>query len=92
MAQETGVKTSPSQEKYGRVQFAIRLLVLVLFLGWIFIWIMSPTNTFRQAWLPRYKAKTNNTTYFGSKGVINFIHLLQSIFFIHLLLSVFALV
>ncbi|KHN26943.1 ferric reduction oxidase 2-like [Glycine soja] len=68
MAQETGVKTSPSQEKYGRVQFSIRLLVLVLFLGWIFIWIMSPTNTFRQAWLPRYKAKTNNTTYFGSKG------------------------
>ncbi|QCE02713.1 ferric reduction oxidase 2-like isoform X2 [Vigna unguiculata] len=70
MAQETvvKVKSSPSQAKFHRVQFAIRLLVLVLFLGWIFIWIMSSTNTFRQRWLPIYKAKTNNTTYLGSKG------------------------
>ncbi|WVZ16309.1 hypothetical protein V8G54_009291 [Vigna mungo] len=68
MAQETVVKRSPSQAKFHRVQFAIRLLVLVLFLCWIFIWIMSPTNTFTQIWLPRYSAKTGNTTYLGSKG------------------------
>ena len=76
MAQETvvKVKSSPSQAKFHRVQFAIRLLVLVLFLGWIFIWIMSSTNTFRQRWLPIYKAKTNNTTYLGSKGVVNILN------------------
>ncbi|KAG4940240.1 hypothetical protein JHK87_044111 [Glycine soja] len=68
MPQETVVKRSPFQENCGRLQFAIRLLVVVLLLGWIFIRIMSPTNTFRQTWLPRYKAKTNNTTYIGSKG------------------------
>ncbi|KAL9303994.1 hypothetical protein ACSQ67_021257 [Phaseolus vulgaris] len=68
MAQETVVKRSSSQEKFHRVQFAIRLLVLVLFLGWIFIWVMSPTNTYRERWLPKYREKTNTTTYLGSKG------------------------
>lgn len=68
MAQETVVKRSSSQAKLHRVQFAIRLLVLVLFLGWIFIWVMSPTNTYRERWLPKYRAKTNTTTYLGSKG------------------------
>jgi len=71
MAEETVVKRSPSQAKFHRLQIAIRLLVLLLFLGWIFIWIMSPTNTFRQIWLPRYRASTNNTTYLGSKGLIS---------------------
>jgi len=71
MTEETVVKRSPSQAKFYRVQFAIRLLVLLLFLGWIFIWIMSPTNTFKKRWLPRFRAKTNNTTYLGSKGLIN---------------------
>jgi len=71
MAQETVVKRSSSQEKFHRVQFAIRLLVLVLFLGWIFIWVMSPTNTYRERWLPKYREKTNTTTYLGSKGLVN---------------------
>ncbi|CAJ1950187.1 unnamed protein product [Sphenostylis stenocarpa] len=68
MAQETVMKRSPSHEKFHRVQFAIRILVLVLFLGWIFIWIMAPTDIYRQRWLPRFRAKINNTTYFGSSG------------------------
>ncbi|KAK7390009.1 hypothetical protein VNO78_25306 [Psophocarpus tetragonolobus] len=69
MAEETvAMKRSPTQKKYGRIQFAIWLLLLALFLGWIFIWIMSPTKTFRQTWLPRFRAKTNNSTYFGAKG------------------------
>ncbi|KAL2336002.1 hypothetical protein Fmac_010448 [Flemingia macrophylla] len=68
MAQETVVKRSPSKEKFVRFQFAIRLFVLVLFLGWMFNWIMKPTNTYTKRWLPRYRAKTNNSTYFGSKG------------------------
>ncbi|KAL2336000.1 hypothetical protein Fmac_010446 [Flemingia macrophylla] len=60
MVQETMVK---------RVQLAIRVFVLVLFLGWVLIWIMMPTNTFTQKWWPRYMAKTNSA-YFGTKGAI----------------------
>ncbi|KAK7389919.1 hypothetical protein VNO78_25216 [Psophocarpus tetragonolobus] len=63
------VKRSPSQAKYGRVQFAIWLLVLVLFLGWIFIWIMRPTDIFGETWMSIYQANTNST-YFGAKVLL----------------------
>lgn len=61
-------KGSSSQEKYGKVQLAIRMLVLVLFLGWIFIWIMTPTKTYKQTWKPQLLAKTSST-YFGVQGL-----------------------
>ncbi|XP_027336527.1 ferric reduction oxidase 2 isoform X2 [Abrus precatorius] len=67
MAEDMVVKRSPSQEKLGRVQFAIRVLVLLVFLGWIFIWAVMPTNIYRQSWLPQYQAKINST-YFGAQG------------------------
>ena len=70
MAEEM-VKRSPSQEKYERVQFAVRLLVLIVLLAWIFIWIMIPTNTYRQKWLPQLRAKTSST-YFGAQGLLFF--------------------
>ncbi|ESW11797.1 hypothetical protein PHAVU_008G060100 [Phaseolus vulgaris] len=55
-----------SQEKYGRAQSAIRWLVLVVFVGWIFVWIMTPTNTYQQKWKHRLQAKTNSG--FGKQG------------------------
>ncbi|XP_027352717.1 ferric reduction oxidase 2-like [Abrus precatorius] len=55
------MKKSPSQS-------AIRLLVLVVFLGWIFIWIMAPTNTYKRKWMPRLQAKTHSI--FGVQGAI----------------------
>ncbi|XP_061341305.1 ferric reduction oxidase 2-like isoform X2 [Gastrolobium bilobum] len=64
---EEMVKRSPSQEKYGSVQSAIRLLVMLLLLGWIFIWIMMPTNTYRHGWLLQLQAKSSST-YFGAQG------------------------
>ncbi|KAJ1429575.1 Riboflavin synthase-like beta-barrel [Sesbania bispinosa] len=66
MAEEM-VQRSPTQEKYGMVQCAIRLLVLLVFLGWIFIWIMAPTNTYKQIWLPKVRAKTSST-YIGAQS------------------------
>ncbi|KAJ1378650.1 putative ferric reduction oxidase 2-like, partial [Sesbania bispinosa] len=60
------IKKSSSQEIYGRVKFAIKGLVLVVFLGWIFIWIMAPTNTYKQMWMPELGAKTTST-YFGAQ-------------------------
>ncbi|XP_047179761.1 ferric reduction oxidase 2-like [Vigna umbellata] len=53
-------KKSISEEKYGRVQSVIRWLVLVVFLGWIFVWIMTPTNTYQQKWKHRLRAKTES--------------------------------
>ncbi|KAK7295117.1 hypothetical protein RJT34_18021 [Clitoria ternatea] len=62
------VKKPPSKEKYMRVQSAIRLLVLVVFLGWIFIWIMAPTNIYKQKWEPRLQAKT--VSIFGIQALL----------------------
>ncbi|KAL2330261.1 hypothetical protein Fmac_017842 [Flemingia macrophylla] len=62
---EEVVQKSPSQGKHGRVQSAIRLLVLAVFLGWISVWIMAPTNTYKQQWKPWLQAKTSS---FGPQG------------------------
>ncbi|KAG4377950.1 hypothetical protein GLYMA_18G235900v4 [Glycine max] len=72
------VKRSPSQEKYGRVQSAIRLLVLVVFLGWIFVWIVTPTNTYQQKWQPRLQAKTNSI--FGAQGAMLLVYTFPILF------------
>ncbi|XP_051143176.1 ferric reduction oxidase 2-like isoform X2 [Andrographis paniculata] len=49
------------------IQLAIKLLMLVILLGYIMIWIMMPTNLFWLHWLPNIRAKTDST-YFGQKG------------------------
>jgi hypothetical protein len=45
-----------------------------LFLGLIFIFIMMPTTTYKQKWIPQFNAKTNST-YFGAQGHFFFIQL-----------------
>nr|XP_004510757.1 ferric reduction oxidase 2-like isoform X1 [Cicer arietinum] len=65
MAQEE-VKRSPSK-KYVMIQSTIKLLMVLVFLGLIFIFIMMPTNTFKKIWIPQFQAKTNST-YFGAQG------------------------
>ncbi|KAK6135252.1 hypothetical protein DH2020_031024 [Rehmannia glutinosa] len=54
-------------EQIKSIQFAIKLLSLVTFLGYIMIWIMMPTNDFWLHWLPHIHAKTDST-YFGQQG------------------------
>ncbi|KAI8564867.1 hypothetical protein RHMOL_Rhmol03G0216100 [Rhododendron molle] len=49
------------------IRFGIRLLIMVIFLGYIMIWVMMPTNTFWQHWLPDIQDKVNST-YFGQQG------------------------
>ncbi|KAI9110029.1 hypothetical protein K1719_019070 [Acacia pycnantha] len=56
-----------SLEKFCRLQCATRLLAFMVFLGWIFIWMMKPTNTFKLKWSPKLLSQTNST-YFGSQG------------------------
>ncbi|KAH6783965.1 hypothetical protein C2S52_008924 [Perilla frutescens var. hirtella] len=43
------------------------MLILVIFLGYIMIWIMMPTNQFWLHWLPDIHAKTDST-YLGQQG------------------------
>ncbi|KAG5558642.1 hypothetical protein RHGRI_008553 [Rhododendron griersonianum] len=49
------------------IRLGIRLLIMVIFLGYIMIWVMMPTNTFWQHWLPDIQDKVNST-YFGRQG------------------------
>ncbi|XVF22505.1 hypothetical protein REPUB_Repub12eG0178300 [Reevesia pubescens] len=49
------------------VRAAIRLLFTVIFLGICMMWIMVPTNTYRQKWRPSISKKVAST-YFGTQG------------------------
>ncbi|GFY84165.1 ferric reduction oxidase 2 [Actinidia rufa] len=62
------VKTrETSREGIEIIRLAIRVLIMVIFLGYIMIWIMMPTNTFYLHWLPAIHAKVDST-YFGQEG------------------------
>ncbi|XP_057980415.1 ferric reduction oxidase 2-like isoform X2 [Malania oleifera] len=63
---------------------------MVLLLGSLLLWVMMPTTTYRQKWLPRIRASTNSTL-FGAQGAILLIYsfpvLLISVlgcFYVHL--------
>ncbi|XP_068653680.1 ferric reduction oxidase 2-like [Aristolochia californica] len=48
-------------------QAAITFLIGVVFLGWMLLWVMIPTNTYTQKWQPKIRARANST-YFGAQG------------------------
>ncbi|KAL3517196.1 hypothetical protein ACH5RR_024098 [Cinchona calisaya] len=58
---------SSQGRKNNFIQAMIMALLLVVFVGYIFIWIMQPTNVFKQNWLPKIRPEAN-TTYFGTQG------------------------
>ncbi|KAK6786751.1 hypothetical protein RDI58_015276 [Solanum bulbocastanum] len=60
-------KTILIQKMSWNIQQAIKLLVLLILMGYFMIWIMMPTNTFYLHWLPHLYAKLNST-YFGQQG------------------------
>ncbi|XP_078440350.1 ferric reduction oxidase 2-like [Wolffia australiana] len=45
----------------------LRLLSATIFLGYIVLWMISPTDRFWRHWLPKLRAQTSST-YFGSQG------------------------
>ncbi|KAH9646866.1 Ferric reduction oxidase 2 [Citrus sinensis] len=55
------------------IKSAIKLLVMVIFLGYILLWIIMPTNKFYLNWLPQIQSKTNST-YFGEQGAYMLIY------------------
>nr|CAD1844603.1 unnamed protein product [Ananas comosus var. bracteatus] len=61
--------SSPSSldDKNLRILKWVKLLLSVVFVGWIMIWIMAPTNTYRNIWSPKLASDTDST-YFGKQG------------------------
>lgn len=70
---EATPSSADHEETMRILSMAIRVLVFILFVGWIFVWIMMPTNTYRTKWLPKIREKSSYSTYFGSEGLVLFI-------------------
>ncbi|KAL7591604.1 hypothetical protein Lser_V15G31558 [Lactuca serriola] len=45
----------------------IKGLAILVFVGYLFLWVMTPTYVFKQKWLVRVRAHTTST-YFGTQG------------------------
>ncbi|RWV98682.1 hypothetical protein GW17_00038453 [Ensete ventricosum] len=59
----------PRNGRNGLVLKALQLLAAAVFAGWLMIWIVMPTNTYRNGWSLRIRAETDST-YFGRQGVV----------------------
>lgn len=44
-----------------------RMMFLVVFLGWLMVWVLLPTKVYKQQWTPKLNSKLNST-YFGEQG------------------------
>ncbi|KAK8513259.1 hypothetical protein V6N11_013138 [Hibiscus sabdariffa] len=49
------------------VRSALKLFLVLLFLGYLVLWLMMPTKLYFEHWLPEIRSKTNST-YFGPQG------------------------
>ncbi|KAJ8900458.1 hypothetical protein K2173_025235 [Erythroxylum novogranatense] len=57
---------SQNQTKVART--TIKLVLCMVLLGYLILWIMMPTNTYKQIWLPNIRAKLSST-YFETQGM-----------------------
>ncbi|KAJ8573187.1 hypothetical protein K7X08_009698 [Anisodus acutangulus] len=49
-------------------QAVIMALLLIVTIGYFLVLIVTPTNMYRQIWIPKIKAQTTTSTYFGAQG------------------------
>lgn len=49
------------------INTVLRMIFLVLFLGWLLIWILLPTKVYKMTWTPKLASELNST-YFGEQG------------------------
>lgn len=45
----------------------VRMMFLVVFLGWLMVWVLLPTKMYKQKWTPKLNSWLNST-YFGEQG------------------------
>ncbi|KAJ6879460.1 hypothetical protein NC652_032906 [Populus alba x Populus x berolinensis] len=58
----------------------IRLLLMIVLLGYAMVWIVMPTKTFKGTWLPNLRKKLNSSTYFGKQGTGFLVYLFPILF------------
>ncbi|KAG7981455.1 hypothetical protein I3843_05G234900 [Carya illinoinensis] len=65
---------------------AFRIILLVVFLGWVIVWVLLRTKTYKQAWTPTLSSKLNST-YFGEQDLkkLNLLHFTFPMIFIAVL-------
>lgn len=81
--------TSPSSRDEFKdvIKGLIKLLMLVIFLGIIFIWALMPTMVYRTKWLnPVMRTEFGTSTYFGAIGSYTSINLVVA--FSHYTISI----
>ncbi|XVE64268.1 hypothetical protein DITRI_Ditri07aG0087100 [Diplodiscus trichospermus] len=61
------------------VRSAMKLFLALVFLGYMVLWIMTPTKLYFEHWLPEIRAKTKST-YFGRQGAIMLIYTFPILF------------
>lgn len=70
METEVVRKTKASNGAISILGSAIRLLITIVFLGFVLIWIMMPTDTYRKKWMVDIREKSN-FPYLGTQGNLN---------------------
>ncbi|KAL7157940.1 hypothetical protein ABFS83_02G109600 [Erythranthe nasuta] len=63
--QRTAPPPSRSGGNYNTIRAAIMAVVMIVFTGYIFLWVMLPTNPYRLKWQPKLRTQTAST-YFGT--------------------------
>lgn len=69
MEEKSAAVVTSSNEKIKVIRASILGLVITIFIGYIFMWIMMPTSTYRLHFYPKIKAHTNST-FFGKQGTV----------------------
>ncbi|CAN7097213.1 hypothetical protein BRARA_I05641 [Brassica rapa] len=70
-----GSSPSAGEEFKGMIKGVSKFFMMVVFLGTIMLWIMMPTLTYRNKWLPYMRLKFGASTYFGSSGTTLFMYM-----------------
>ncbi|KFK42543.1 hypothetical protein AALP_AA1G008100 [Arabis alpina] len=74
-----GSSPSSGDEFQGMIKGVTKFLMMVIFLGTIMLWIMMPTLTYRNKWLPLMRIKFGASTYFGATGTTLFMFMFPMI-------------
>ncbi|XP_047334629.1 ferric reduction oxidase 5-like [Impatiens glandulifera] len=52
----------------GSLTLILRMMFFIVLVGWLVIWIIIPTSTYKNSWTPNLIEKIGSSTYFGSQG------------------------
>lgn len=70
MEVKTAAHVTCSNGKTRLIRTLVLGIVMIIFLGYISMWIMMPTSDYRLHFYPKIRAHTNST-FFGTQGTIH---------------------